>query len=174
MLKSKLHFMIHCAIFKIRDCLKPRRRILDSIKIERGFSVLDYGCGSGSYIIPLVEIVGNNGRVYACDVNPFAIQKIKSIILKKHITNVEIIHSACETGLLAESINVILLYDVFHCLDNSNKILQELYRVLKRDGILSFRDHRMKRAEIISNITNGKLFQLSDENSGTFNFAKVT
>jgi len=39
--------------------------ILKQIGIKRGQTVLDFGCGYGAYTIPVAEIVGEQGRVYA-------------------------------------------------------------------------------------------------------------
>ena len=41
--------------------------VLRRIGIKRGQTVLDFGCGYGAYTIPVAEIVGEQGRVYALD-----------------------------------------------------------------------------------------------------------
>jgi len=41
--------------------------ILQRIGIKSGQSVLDFGCGSGTYTIPVAKIVGKQGKVYALD-----------------------------------------------------------------------------------------------------------
>jgi len=61
---------------------------------------------------------------------------------------------------------------VFHGLNNANAVLTELHRVLKPKGILSFSDHHMKEAEIVSQITSGGLFQLSARGKKTFSFLR--
>ncbi|MDI6886277.1 MAG: methyltransferase domain-containing protein [archaeon] len=51
-------------------------------------------------------------------------------------------------------VDVVLLYDTFHTLGDPNGVLEELHRVLKPDGILSFSDHHMKENEIVSEVTS--------------------
>ena len=112
--------------------------------IKEGFRVLDYGCGSGSYVTPLAELVGKSGKIYALGINPFAIKMVKRIAAKRQLPNVETVISDCKTGLPDDSIDVVLLYDTFHDLSDANIVLEELRRVLKPNGMLSFSDHHMK------------------------------
>ncbi len=166
------HFRWMSLEFKLRDLFSPRKSILKEVGIKPGFHVLDYGCGPGSYIIPLAELVGKSGKIYALDIHPLAIQKVQGIASKKHLTNVKTIHSDCETGLPEGSVDVVLLYDTFHDLSDPDGVLEELHRVLKPNGILSLSDHHMKTSEIIPKLTKGGLFRLSREGKRTCSFLK--
>ena len=159
-------------MYKFRDLLFPRRSILKEVGIQPGFHVLDYGCGPGSYLIPLAELVGRSGRIHALDVHPHAIQMVQDIASRKRLENVETILSDCRTGLPDKSMDVVLLYDTFHDLSDPDGVLTELHRVLKPNGILSFSDHHMKENEITSKVTERELFRLSKEGKRTFIFLK--
>jgi len=52
-------------------------------------------------------------------------------------------------------------------------VLEELHRVLKPEGILSFSDHHMKESEILSRLTSGGLFRLWKKGKKTYSFLKV-
>ena len=156
-----------------RDIFLPRGNILAEVGIKPGFSILDYGCGSGSYTLPAAQLVGKSGKVYALDIHPLAIRQVQNMITKKRLTNIEAILSNCTTGLPDESIDVVLLYDTFHELSRPDEVLAELHRVLKHDGILSFNDHHLKEEkEIISKITRNGLFLLSRKGEKVYNFHK--
>jgi ubiquinone/menaquinone biosynthesis C-methylase UbiE len=159
--------------FKIRDLFRPRRDIVKEVGIKEGFHVLDYGCGSGSYVTAVAELTGKSGKINALDVHPLAIEMVKKIVAKKKLTNVETIISDRKTGLPDDSIDVVLLYDVFHDLTDPNGVLAELHRVLKPDGILSFSDHHMEENEIISNLTGKALFRLLRKGEKTHSFIKA-
>ena len=170
--KSNLDFRLMSLTYKFRDFRLPRMNILKEVGIRPGFHVLDYGCGPGSYIMPLAELVGESGRIYALDVRPLAIQAVQKIATKYRLTNVQTILSDCQTGLKPTSVDVVLLYDILHDLDDPNGVLEELHRVLKSKGILSVTDHHMKQDEIVSRVTSKELFELSAKGRRTYSFSR--
>jgi ubiquinone/menaquinone biosynthesis C-methylase UbiE len=148
------------------------RKILTETRIQQGFNVLDYGCGSGSFLIPLSELVGESGRVYAADMHPLAIRRIENIASKRRLANLVAIHTDCETRLPDDSLDAVLLYDAFHTLTNPEKVVRELHRVLKPGGILSFSDHHGTETDMVSGITGAGLFRLSRKGKRTYTFLK--
>jgi len=80
---------------------------------------------------------------------------VKKTAAKNQLTNVETILSDSNTGLPGDSIDAVLLYDVFHDLTDQNKVLEELHRVLKPDGVFSFSDHHIREDETVSKLTKG-------------------
>ena len=171
--KSNLDFRLMSLQYKFRDLLLPRIDILKEVGIKQGFTVLDYGCGPGSYLLPLAGLVGESGEIYALDVHPLAIKKVQSIASRKKLKNVEIILSDCKTGLPESSIDVVLLYDIFHGLSEPDEVLGELHRVLKSNGILSFNDHHMNDSEIRTKLTGGRFFKLLGRGNRVYNFNKI-
>jgi len=170
--QSKLDFRLMALTYKFRDLRRPRMKILQEVGIEKGFHVLDYGCGPGSYLVPLAELIGESGEIYALDANPLAIDAVKRLATKKGLANVRTILSDRETGLSPDSIDIVLLYDILHNLKEPDAVLTELYRVLKPGGILSVSDHHLKKDEIISRVTGNGLFRLSVKKESIINFAK--
>ena len=162
--KGSFDFRFMSFGYKFRDLFLPRRNVLGEVEIKPGATILDYGCGPGSYTLPAVEMVCESGRIYALDIHPLAIQMVQNIVSKKRLTNVETIISGCKTGLADKSVDVALLYDIFHALSSPDEVLAELHRVLKTDGILSFSDHHMKEGDIVSRVTSSGLFRLSRKN----------
>ena len=158
--------------FSIRDFISPRINVLNEVGIKPGNTVLDYGCGPGSYILPLSSLTGGTGAIYAIDLHPSAIQSVQKIALKNKLDNVKTIHSSCDTGLPDQTVDVVLLYDTFHDLDNPDDVLQEISRILKADGIFSFSDHHMGDREIREKILSNNLFKLIKKNRKTYTFSK--
>jgi ubiquinone/menaquinone biosynthesis C-methylase UbiE len=158
-------------LFKIRDLIVPRKMVLEEAGLTLGDRVLDYGCGPGAYVPDAAEMVGESGKVYALDIHPLAIRRVQSIAKRQGLTNVETIKSDCRTGLPNESLDMVLLYDVFHMLEKPRAVLAELYRVLKAEGTISFSDHHMKHEDIVAGMTDGGLFILVDRDERTYTFA---
>jgi ubiquinone/menaquinone biosynthesis C-methylase UbiE len=159
-------------IFGIRDMLRPRAQVLQEVELLPGFRVLDYGCGPGTYVPHVALEVGEAGRVYALDLHPLAIERVQTLARKRQLGHVETIQSDCATGLLDESIDVVLLYDIFHMLSAPDTVLHELHRVLKAGGTLSVLEPHMREEDLVSGITGSKLFVLSAKGEHTYQFAK--
>ena len=160
-------------MFKVRDILLPRLEVLKEAGIDSGFSVLDFGCGPGGYILPLIERVGPSGKIYALDVHPLAILEVNKIATRNGIENIETIESDGNTGLPDNGVDTVLLYDVFHDLARPNDVLREIHRVLKPGGTLSFSDHHMKPEEVITRVTGGGMFRFVRKGKKTYSFAKT-
>lgn len=171
--EPNLHYKFMALGYKFRDFLWPRMHVLKEAGIRPGFHVLDYGCGPGSYIVPLADMVGESGKIYALDIHPLAIQIVQGIAAREGLRNIETIHSDCATGLDENAIDVALLYDAYHDLSDSESVLTELHRVLKPEGLLSFSDHHMREDEILSRITREGLFSLSGKGKKTHSFLRT-
>jgi ubiquinone/menaquinone biosynthesis C-methylase UbiE len=170
---SCLGFKLMQFMFKVRDFLGHRLDVLKEAGIKPGSTVLDFGCGPGGYSAPLAELAGPSGRIHALDIHPLAIREVKRIAARKGIKNIETIESDCRTGLSDNSVDTVLLYDVFHGLVRPNEVLRELRRVVKADGILSFSDHHMKEEEILARVTGDGMFRLVRKGKKTYSFAKT-
>ena len=169
---SKIMFMGMSLVLKCRDIFRSRENILREVEIKPNSKVLDFGCGPGSYITHVSKTVGENGKVYALDIHPLAVKKVNGIVSKLGLLNVETICSDCATGLPDREIDIVLLYDTFHMLGDKKKVLLEIHRVLKDDGILSFSDHHMKEKDILSEMRKSNLFELHKKNRRTYSFVK--
>jgi len=169
---SGVGFRVMALMFRVRDFFRPRRYIVEEVGVKEGFRVLDYGCGPGGYIKAVAELVGESGRVFALDVEPLALDLVRKLAVKERLLNVETVLSDCKTGLASGSLDVVLVYDVFHGLRDPDCVLGELHRVLKPGGILSFSDHHMREDEIVSKLTSTRRFRLLKKGKRTYSFVK--
>lgn len=171
--QSGFGFWLMSLQFKIRDMLRPRKNVLIEVGLKPGMAVLDFGCGPGGYILPTYKAIGADGKIFALDVNPKAIEVVKNLAAKHKMKNIITIISSKPTGLSDGSVDVVLLYDVFHHLSKVNDILKELHRILKPEGILSVSDHHLEDATIVAGITAGNLFRLLKRGKMVHNFNKI-
>jgi ubiquinone/menaquinone biosynthesis C-methylase UbiE len=116
-------------------------KFLEETGLKSGQRVLDFGCRVGHYTIPAAKIVGNNGIVYAIDTEDYALKELKQKAKAHNLTNIKIIKTFGQTRLPLgrTAVDVILLYDVLHYLgkDKRAKLYHEVFRILRRDGLLS-------------------------------------
>ena len=112
--------------------------MLFELGIRAGNAVLDFGCGSGTYTIPAAKLVGTGGRVYALDINSKFLNKIEERAKQEGLTNIVRIDASGEGFLPLENsvIDIILLIDVLHLIENRDALFDEAYRILKPGGLL--------------------------------------
>ena len=171
--QSKISFRMMSAMLALRDLVSPRMQVLEEAGIMRGFQVLEYGCGPGSYTILASGLVGETGKVYALDIHPISIRTVEKKAAKAGAGNIETILSDCDTGLPDGSMDASLFYDTYHLLSAPYEVLREIHRVLKPNGIMSFSDHHLKEKEIISSIERDGLFRLTIQGKKTYSFVKT-
>ena len=164
-------FKIMSALFVLRDKFTDPMEKIKRAKVKKGYYVLDYGCGPGSFSLAASKVVGNSGKVFSADIHPLSAEKIHKKISKEGLSNIETITTDCYTGLKDNSIDVIICFDMFHMVNDQYKILKEFRRVLKPNGILSLDCHHMK--EIESKVVDKGLFKLVEKIDKTYNFKKT-
>ena len=115
----------------------PEKNI-KQLGLTEGSYVADFGSGSGFYSFAAAEAVGSSGRVYALDVQKDLLEKIKKEAQFRHLDNIEIIWADLEhvggTRLRESSMDSIILSSVLFQLENKDKTVEEVRRVLKRGG----------------------------------------
>ncbi len=134
--------------FRRRDLPAFTSRFLDEVEIRDGDTVVDFGCGPGSFSVAAAQRTGPSGRVYACDIQPLAASFVQRRAQAAGAGNVTFICTSRETGLPTRSVDVVLLYDILHGLGEPEGVLKEVSRVLREGGLLSVSDHHMDEERI--------------------------
>jgi ubiquinone/menaquinone biosynthesis C-methylase UbiE len=105
--------------------------------LRAGMTVVDWGCGPGRYVIPAARIVGSEGKVYAVDIQPEAIEIVSDRAARASLTNVETMLIDSYTAPIASaSVDLVLNLDAFHGISDRPALLREIHRLLKPDGRL--------------------------------------
>lgn len=165
----RIGFAIMKTVLRMREITGKSERTLREMGIQKGQTVLDYGCGIGRSI-QAAKMVGDEGIVYALDIHPRAIGTVENRI--KRIANIKTILSDRDTGLPDESVDIVLLYDVFQMISEKEKLLEELHRVLKSDGILFATAEHLDPEEFMNIVAKGNLFTLVEQRGEVFMFKK--
>ena len=165
-------FVIMSSVLRIRARFVNPERILREIGLQKGQTMLDYGCGVGVFTMPAAQIVGDGGVVYALDIHPLCIRTVEKEIEKRGIANVKTILSDRDTGLPDESVDVVLVYDVLQFITDRGWLMEEFHRVLKPDGRLCATAEHLDVNEFLDVITRGNLFTLVDQKEKVFRFRR--
>jgi len=118
--------------------------VLQQIGVGKGQTVLDFGCGLGMYTTLAAKIVGEQGRVYALDKDKEALDELMEKTESAALKNIKRMETSgkLEIDLADESVDVVLLFDVFHSFyfpqaDDRKRLLGEIYRIMKPSAFLS-------------------------------------
>ena len=116
---------------------------LDSIGLRQGQVVADVGAGTGYFALRIARRVGPEGKVYANDVQPEMLDKLRANAQRENLSNVEtVLGSVADPKLPAGKIDVVLLVDVYHELSQPQEMLQHIRAALKPDGRLVLLEYR--------------------------------
>ena len=158
-MQGPVRFFLMSLVFRVRDFVRPPVRILQEAGVMPGQTVLDYGCGPGSFSVASAQIVGPTGKVYAVDINPIALAAVRRAARKRQLTSIATLLSADLGNLPNGTVDVAMAYDVLHDLRDPPKVLGELHRLIRPGGLLTASEHHMSEAGILAAIGSNGLFR---------------
>lgn len=137
-------------------------KALDLLDLKPGMVVADIGAGSGYYASRMAKRVGLTGHVYATDIQPGMIAILERRIKAEGLSNMTTVLGAVDDPKLApNSIDLAIMVDVYHELQEPQVFLQRLKPAFKPGGrlvLLEFRKedpripileaHKMSVAEV--------------------------
>lgn len=117
--------------------------LLAALDLAPGMAVADVGAGTGYYAGRIAARIGENGRVYAVDVQPQMLALLEDGMRRRGVRNVQpVLGTATDTGLPAGGIDLALMVDVYHELSHPREILESVARALKPGGRLVLVEYR--------------------------------
>jgi SAM-dependent methyltransferase len=122
---------------------------LDALNIKPGMVVADVGAGTGYMSLKLAKRVGASGKVYAEDVQPEMLDKIRANAAKAGLANIETVQGTFTDPKLPKAqMDLVLLVDVYHEFSEPQKMLQGIRDSLKPDGRLVLLEFRKEDPNI--------------------------
>jgi ubiquinone/menaquinone biosynthesis C-methylase UbiE len=113
------------------------------IRVQRGQTVADLGAGSGYYTRRLARAVGDTGKVYAVDIQQGMLDLLQVSLAREKVGNViPVLSTPDDPRLPADSIDMILLVDVYHEFGQPQTMLQRMKTALKTGGRLVLLEYR--------------------------------
>ncbi|MGD0855019.1 MAG: methyltransferase domain-containing protein [Dehalococcoidia bacterium] len=124
-----------------RKMMQPPAKVIAYSGIKPGIKVLEIGCGSGAFTIEAARTVGQQGKVYALDIQEDMLGKLRTKLSRPEnldIRNIEIVHkSAYELPFEDNSLDLVYMVTVFQEIPDKQRSLAQIKRVLKPAGILA-------------------------------------
>ena len=118
-------------------------KALDALEIKPGSVVGDVGAGVGYFTEKLARRVGPNGKVYANDIQPEMLVQLRKNMAKLGIGNVQtVVGAEDDPHLPANTLDLILLVDVYHEFSKPQAMLRHMRESLKPGGRLVLLEYR--------------------------------
>jgi len=155
-------FALMTVLFRVRDVIWPPAMVLHELGVAPGNTVLDFGCGPGSYAFAAARLVGPSGIVFAVDINPWAVKRVRNFPEQLGLGNIVAIVGDSPAGLPCRVVDLALMHDVLHELDDPATVFFGIERVLKPEGVLAVCDHHMRSKAIVHAVTSGGVFGLAN------------
>ncbi len=118
--------------------------LLDALALGPGEVVADIGAGSGYFSWRMAQKVGAQGVVYAVDIQQEMLDLLMSQMRRRQVGEIvrPVLGTVQDPKLPAESVDTILLVDVYHEFDFPYEMAQAMIRALKPGGRLVLVEYR--------------------------------
>ena len=137
--------------------------LLRALQLKKGQQVCDFGCGNGYYTLELAHRVGARGKVLAVDIQQEMLDLLDERVTVRGIKNVEpVLATESDPGLSRNSLDMVLMVDVYHELSDPERVLQAVHRSLRKNGelvLVEFREedpnvpirplHKMSQQQVL-------------------------
>jgi predicted methyltransferase len=126
-----------------REREESTAQAMTALQVRPGMVVADIGAGSGYYTIRLAKAVGPTGRVFATDIQRGMLDLIEKRMREEHLANVTtVLGTEVDPSLAAQSLDLALMVDVYHELQQPQAFMRRLREALKADGRLALLEFR--------------------------------
>ena len=116
--------------------------LIKNMKIKTNETIADIGAGSGYHVFKMAPLA-KNGLVYAVDIQPEMLEAIERKKRSKRVSNVEtVLGSEKSINLPKNSLDKILLVDVYHEFSYPAEMVESIKNALKSNGQLFLIEYR--------------------------------
>ncbi|MCH9001903.1 MAG: methyltransferase domain-containing protein [Planctomycetes bacterium] len=118
-----------------REIYTERNRLVEDVGIRPGMVVADIGSGTGFYVMLFAKRASPGGKVFAVDIIPGFLERIRKRADAEELTNVET--SLCDEDTIhlpPASIDLAFICDTYHHFEYPMSTMTSLYVAMKPGG----------------------------------------
>ena len=126
-----------------REAEEQPSRVLSALHVKPGDVVADLGAGSGYFTFRLAKLVGDQGKVLAVDIEPKMLNAMRARAAQDHVSNIALIlGTETDPKLPANSLDLVLMVDVYHELAYPYEVMAHVRDALKPGGTVVLVEYR--------------------------------
>ncbi len=119
--------------------------LIKLLELKPGMTVADIGAGSGVLTLQMAPLVAPNGKVIAVDIQKEMLVRLQNRLSRTGIKNVDLhLGDTNSPRLKPNSVDVVLLVDVYHEFEFPYEMILNISRALKPGGRIALVEYRME------------------------------
>ncbi len=128
-----------------REAEEAPSMLIRALKLKPGQMVADIGAGSGYLSMPMAKLVAPAGKVYAVEIQQEMLDIIDKRMKEANVFNVvPTLGTITDPKLPKNSIDLIIMVDVYHEFDHPWEMTRAMVRSLKPGGRIAFVEYRLE------------------------------
>jgi SAM-dependent methyltransferase len=122
-----------------RDEWQRPHEVIEALALKPDAIVADIGAGTGYFTVRLARMLPK-ATVYASDIEPDMVRHLGARAKRDGLANVRAVQSALDDAKLPEAVDLALLVDVYHHIDDRRAYFRRLKGALKPGGRIAIVD----------------------------------
>ena len=124
-------------------------KLIKALDVKEGMVIADVGAGSGYHTFLLSPLVGDKGKIIACDIQQEMLDLIEKKAKDKNVKNIERVKGTeTDPKLPKAGVDLILLVDVYHEFSHPYEMTEAMVKALKPGGRLIFVEYRLEDPKV--------------------------
>ncbi len=121
-----------------REVFAYRSEIVAAAGIQPGDIVADIGAGTGAFLAPLVDAVGETGHVFSVEVSIRFVERLRQVAEEEGYDNVTAVYSSLTSATLPPaSVDRMIVVDTYHHFGDYDSMLASMLAALRPGGVLT-------------------------------------
>ena len=125
-----------------RDAWQKPDEVLDALHLQRTDKVADIGAGTGYFSVRIAKRVPD-GKVFSVDIEPDMLHYLGERAHREHLSVLLPVRGTTDSPNLPEPVDVVLIVDTYHHIENRISYFAKLRDLLLRNGRLAIVDFRV-------------------------------
>lgn len=123
--------------------------LLNAMELKPGEIVADIGAGSGYFCWRMAREVGPSGKIFGVDIQPEMLDLLERNMKRRDVHNVTgVMGTITDPNLAPESVDTILMVDVYHEFDHPYEMLLAMTRALRKNGRIVLVEYRAEDPQV--------------------------
>ena len=133
-----------------REIVQRSRDIVDAIGLEDGMVVADIGAGTGLLTMEMAKDVGQRGTVFAVDIVPAFLERIRARARAEGLANVVVVRGdERATGLEPASLDLAFMCDTYHHIEYPEAYMRSVFETLRPGATLVLVDMKRPKGQAL-------------------------